>query len=207
MFVTFEGIDKSGKTTQARLLAEELELKGYDVILTREPGGTQTAEKVGALLKDPSNTDLQPIAELFLVMASRNQHTLSLILPSLKQGKIVISDRYSDSTFAYQGYGRGIDHGLIEQLNRIATSGLNPEITILIDIPPELVAERIRLSSTVPDRLEREGPGFLSMVREGYIRMAESEPDRFIVMDGMDEVSKIQSGIRSEVFKRLNKAN
>ena len=190
MFITFEGIDKSGKTTQAKLLAGELELKGYDVILTREPGGTQIAEKIGALL-----------------MASRSQHTLSLILPSLEQGKTVISDRYSDSTVAYQGYGRGIDLELIRKLNCVATSGLRPELTVLIDVPPDISAERLRLSGASPDRLEEEGLAFLSMVRKGYVRMAESEPERFIVIDGTGGISKIQSEIRSEVFARLIKAN
>jgi len=203
MFITFEGIDKSGKTTQAKLLAEDLELRGYRVILTREPGGTEVAEKVAALLKDPSNRELQPIAELFLYMASRSQHTLSLIIPSLKEGKTVISDRYSDSTLAYQGYGRGLDRGLIGELNRIATSGLTPELTILIDIPPEVSAERMRLSGVPPDRLEEEGLGFLSRVREGYLHIAESEPGRFIVIDGMGDVSEIRSEIGSEVLKRL----
>ncbi|RLD16880.1 MAG: dTMP kinase [Caldiserica bacterium] len=184
IFLTVEGIDGCGKTTQAELLQNYLIKKGFPVIKTREPGGTSLAEDLRNILLSPKNL-IYPMTELLLYAASRAQHTQELIKPSLENGKIVICERYIDASLAYQGYGRGIDLSIIERLNEIATEGLKPDITILFDIDVERAFELKRRNSFLFDRLEMEEMEFHKRVRNGYLEIAKKEKRfRIIKVDG-----------------------
>jgi len=184
IFLTVEGIDGCGKTTQAELLSNYLIRRGFSVVRTREPGGTSLAEDLRNILLNPKNL-IYPMTELFLYAASRAQHTQELIKPSLEDGKIVICERYIDASVAYQGYGRGIDLSIIERLNEIATEGLKPDITILFDIDVEKAFELKRRNSFLFDRLEMEEIEFHKRVRNGYLEIAKKEKRfRIIKVDG-----------------------
>lgn len=199
LFIVFEGPDKSGKSTQARFLADTLRAQGRKVLHTREPGGTSVAEGVRKVLLDPALT-IDPLAELFLYEASRAQHTNEKIIPALKAGKIVISERFTMSTDAYQGAARGIGLKTTTTLNRIATSGLKPDLTILLDIP---VAEfDTRDQGRELDRLERENAGFRRKVREGYLKAAKADR-RAVVLDGKLPADVLQKKIIQLVGKTL----
>lgn len=195
LFITFEGIDWCGKTTQARRLVDSLRRRGYPVVFTREPGGPPISEQIRALLLDVASEDMVWLTELFLYMASRAQHTQQLILPSLERGEVVVCDRYADATLAYQGYGRGLDLELIQGLNRIATFGLRPDLTILIDLPPEESRRRSPTQGEAHNRMEREEEGFHRRVRQGYLQIVASEPDRFRVVDGRGTVEEVQGKV------------
>lgn len=180
-FITFEGPEGSGKSTHCALLVKYLKSKGCDIVFTREPGGTKAAEAVRSILLNPANT-ISPIAELLLYEASRAQHISEIILPALKSGKIVICDRFTDATIAYQGYGRNIDINIIRQLNNIAAQEITPNLTILLDVPS---AKGLKLArninkghGTSGDRLEREKLSFHRRVRKGYLLLAKNEPER-----------------------------
>ncbi|MCD6253062.1 MAG: dTMP kinase [Thermotogae bacterium] len=179
-FITFEGIDGCGKSTQVQMLADHLKSTGYEVVVVREPGGTQVGEAIRKILL---SVELTPCieTELLLYLASRAQLSRQIILPALKEGKLVIADRYADSSTVYQGYVRGIGMEKVKELNAFATSGLVPDITFILDIPVEVAVERMKRKSK--DRLEREGERFLERAREGYIRLANGEPERFFVID------------------------
>ncbi len=199
LFIVFEGPDKSGKSTQARFLAEDLRAQGREVLHTREPGGTSVAEGVRKVLLDPALT-IDPLAELFLYEASRAQHTNEKIVPALKAGKIVISERFTMSTDAYQGAARGLGLKTTTTLNRIATSGLKPDITILLDIP---VAEfDTRDQGRELDRLERENAEFRGKVREGYLKAAKADP-RAVVLNGRLPADVLRKKIVQLVGKKL----
>lgn len=197
MLITFEGIEGSGKSTQAGLLVEYLRGKGLNVILTREPGGVEVSERIRSILIE-TGLNISPKAELFLFLASRAQHTDELIRPSLQKGYIVVCDRYIDASVAYQGYGRGLDVGMIKRLNDLATDGLRPDLTVLLDLPPEEGLKRVRASKKV-DRIEGEDLEFHRRVREGYLEIARSEPDRFLVIEATGGISEIQHIIREAV--------
>ncbi len=199
MFITFEGIDSCGKTTQAGLLAEGLREAGYPVVFTHEPGGTEIGEKIRHLLLSRENNQMVWLTELFLYMASRAQHTEERIRPAIRQGKIVVCDRYTDSTLAYQGYGRGLDRKLIHQLNQIATGGLIPQLTFLIDIPPQVAMQR----KSNKDRLEGEDFDFHSRARKGYLKIAKDEPQRFHIIDGSRGIQEIHREIMTTTVGRL----
>jgi dTMP kinase len=188
LFITFEGIDFSGKTTQARKLASYLKRKSYDVLLIREPGGDRISEKIRKVLLSEKNAGMSELTELFLYEASRAQLTRKVILPALKQKKVVVCDRYHDSTLAYQGYGRGLDQKTINYLNRIASFGLSPDLTILIDVPPEVSLKRRDKKKRKEDRLEKEKIGFHKKIREGYLRIARQNKNRVKVIDGRNDV-------------------
>jgi dTMP kinase len=199
LFVVLEGPDKSGKSTQARLLADTLRAQGREVLHTREPGGTSVAEGVRRVLLDPALT-IDPLAELFLYEASRAQHTNEKILPALKAGKVVISERFTMSTDAYQGVARGLGLATTRVLNKIATGGLRPDITILLDIP---VAEfDARDQGRALDRLERENADFRLKVREGYLKAAKADP-RAVVLNGKLPAGVLQARILALVGKKL----
>lgn len=199
LFIVFEGPDKSGKSTQARRLVDSLRAKGLDVLHTREPGGTSVAEGVRKVLLDPDLT-IDPLAELFLYEASRAQHTNEKILPALKAGQVVVSERFTMSTDAYQGAARGLGLKTTSTLNRIATGGLKPDITILLDIP---VAEfDSRDQGRELDRLERENAEFRLKVREGYRKAAKADP-RAVVLDGKLPADDLQRKILQLVGKKL----
>lgn len=197
MFISFEGIDKSGKTTQAKLLADFLLEKNYPVVLTKEPGGTLPGEKIkGIILKESLIT---PLCELFLYLADRTQHVEKVIKPALKKGKIIISDRYADASLAYQGYGRGIPIEFIKKLNLEATGGIEPDITFLLDIEPE----RSFLREGKSDRIENENLRFYKRVREGYLEIAKLNPDRFIIIKADAHFLKVHQKVKSIILKEL----
>jgi len=201
VFIVLEGPDRSGKSTQAELLKTWLESRGKKVMLTREPGGTYLSEKIRKILLDPKS-NIEPMTELFLYETSRIKHTLEKILPALKAGKVIISDRYTLSTTAYQGYGRGLDLKTVETLNRIATLNLKPDVTIVFDIPDKIFAAR---EKTRPgrDRIEREPDSFRRRVNRAYKLLAR-RPNVIRVNAGRP-VEAIQTDIRKHVANALKK--
>lgn len=205
MFITLEGPDGSGKTTQAHLLAEWLREQGYDVILTREPGGTDIGDQVRAVLHDPRNTAMDARTEILLYSASRAQHVAQRIRPALAAGKIVISDRYADSTLAYQGYGRGLDLKTLRTITGFATGGLVPDVTLYLDVAPQEGLQRRRLGGEEWNRLDAETLEFHQRVRAGYLELASLEPGRCVVIDAARSVEEVQAQIRREVRARLGR--
>ncbi len=199
LFVVLEGPDKSGKSTQARLLTDALKERGLEVLHTREPGGTSVAEGVRKVLLDP-NLKIDPVAELFLYEASRAQHTSEKILPALTEGKVVISERFTMSTDAYQGFARGLGLKTTTILNKIATSGLKPDLTVLLDIPVDEFDTRDQGREL--DRLERENSEFRRKVRKGYLAAAKADP-RAVVLNGRLPADVLQTKILALVGKKL----
>lgn len=197
-FITFEGGEGCGKSTQIKRLEEYLRTFGVEVLLTREPGGTRLAELVRGLLKDEKQDPPCDRAELLLFLAARAQLVRNVIKPALESGKWVLSDRFSDSTFAYQGYGRGLDLDVLAVANDFACEGLKPDLTLLLDVPPEVAAARMRRreseTNTTADRIELAGDEFHSRLREGFRELAAAEPDRIVTVDASgtpDEVWEI----------------
>ncbi len=205
LFITFEGGEGCGKSTQARALYRRVSASSIPVILTHEPGGTPFGEQARRSLKRISNSPLSPLAELFLVAASRVQLVEEVIRPSLEANTMVICDRYTDSTLAYQGYGRGIDLDTIQAINDIATRGLSSDLVILLDIPVE--AGLARKGSAREDRFEREDLAFHQRVREGYLKMADADPGRWLVIDGALPKREIRSRIWERVDIMLRREN
>lgn len=197
VFITLEGIDGCGKSTQAELLAAWLEGLGCPVVLTREPGGTPAGQPLRRLLLSRDHA-LRPETELFLYLADRSLHVAELVRPALAEGRVVVCERYSDSTLAYQGYGRGLDLELLARLNAMATGGLAPDLTVVLDLAPE----QARLDAHRLDRLESEGGEFRRRVAEGFRRLAEAEPDRVKVVDAAPGVEQVQAEMR-EVVRAL----
>ena len=204
MFITFEGIDFSGKSTQANLLVERLKRSGRDVLLLREPGGTPVSEKIRSILLDRRHLDLNPRAELLLFSAARSQLVREVILPALKRRTVVVCDRFYDSTTAYQGYGREIDLGDIRVMNTMATFGTVPDRTFLVDVGLDEVARRRTASGLKADRMESEGREFFERVRKGYLAIAASEPGRFTVIDGTQGVGAIGEAIWRSVEQSIS---
>lgn len=202
MLITFEGIDLCGKTTQIEILKKRLEENGYEVVVLREPGGTKISERIRAVLLDRANLEMNPLTEFFLFSASRAQLVSEIIVPSLKSGKVVICDRFYDSSVAYQGYGRGIDIEKVKLINKIASFGLVPDLTFLIDIPVEESLKRKKAREEI-DRMEIGDKNFYERVRNGYLELAESE-DRFVVVDGLKTVGEIADLIWKVVSEKLN---
>jgi dTMP kinase len=197
--ITFEGIDGSGKSTQARLLCEHLRKEGLAVSLFREPGGTVTGEAVREKLLHQLS-EMEPEAETLLFGSARHALVEERIRPALMAGEIVILDRYIDSTIAYQGYGRGVNLDFIDDVNENATKGLLPDLTFLIDIDPVVALSR---HQRIHDRMEREGVEFMQRVRQGYIHLAGSFPNRIRVFDGTKPMEEIEMAIRKDVTKLL----
>lgn len=183
MLITFEGGEGSGKSTQARLLHQTLAQRGYDAILVREPGGTPLGDRLRAALADP-DLPLSPLAELFLFLSARAELVERRVLPALRQGQIVIADRFADSTLAYQGYGRGLELGMLRYLNGLATGGLVPDLTLFLDVSPEEGLRRRHAPQC--DRFEREASDFHHRVRQGYLELAAADPKRWCVIDGTE---------------------
>lgn len=193
LFITFEGIEGSGKSTQAHLLAERLKHEGYDVVLTKEPGGTKLGEHIRQLLLSAEHRKMSDKCELMLFLADRAQHVSELILPALHGGKIVVCERFADSTVAYQHYGLGLSLELIEMLNEFVTQSLKPHITFLLDVEPSEGLRRVQLVKGLLDRVEMRSLDFHERVRTGYLEMAKREPKRFVVIDANlspDEVAR-----------------
>lgn len=187
-FITFEGIDGCGKTTQLRMLAQWLREHEVDLIETVEPGGTEIGRQIRRILLDPASAAMEPRAELLLYFASRAQNVEEVIRPALEAGRTVLCDRFTDSTIAYQGCGRGLDAEVIRELDRIACRGLKPEITILLDIDPETSLARARRrnerTGSSESRIDDESGAFHERVRRGYLALAKAEPDRIVTIDG-----------------------
>lgn len=199
MFITFEGIEGCGKSTQAKRLVNRLTGLAIPLISTLEPGGTRIGQHIRRILLDSQNQDLSPLTELLLYAADRAQHIKKVIKPALEQGKWVICDRYSDATIVYQGHARGQDIKLIRMLNEKASCGIQPDITFLLDCPVEVGLERaLRRNRTLPedgqDRFEMETKRFHHAVREGYLSIAREHSERFVVVDGTlgeDELEEV----------------
>jgi dTMP kinase len=199
LFITIEGIDGAGKTTQARLLAEWLRGLGRQVCATREPGGTSAGERIRDLVLS-REWAIPAEAELFLYLADRTIHVSQVVKPALAAGDVVVCERYTDSTLAYQGYGRGLDLGLLRQLNETATGGLVPDLTLVLDLPVNMV----RLDEGRLDRLESEGRGFLARVAAGFRELAEKEPGRVKLIDGSGEVQTVHGKMVTAVQRLLD---
>ena len=204
MFITFEGPDGSGKTTQARLLAERLREQRYEVVLTREPGGSDIGDQIRAVLHDLRNTAMDARTEILLYSASRAQHVAQLIRPALAAGKIVISDRYADSTLAYQGYGRELDLETLRTVTAFATGGLVPDLTLYLDIPPQEGLQRRRLGGDEWNRLDAEALEFHQRVRAGFLQLVRLEPERWVVIDSTHSIEEVQAEIKALVQARLS---
>ena len=195
LFITFEGIDGCGKTTQIELLKESLEKKGYTVLLTREPGAKGLGEKLREILLNYDG-EVSSNCESFLFLADRAQHIDTIIKPAIDKGVIVLCDRHTDSTVAYQGYGRQLDLEQIYQLNKIATNGIIPDITFILDIDIDTSLQRI---SKGRDRMENSGREFFERVRKGYIEISEKEPQRVKLLQGNSPIKDIQNKISDYV--------
>ncbi len=209
VFITFEGPEGSGKTTQIKLLADELRSAGYDIVVTREPGGTPIGDQIRAVLHDVDNTAMAADAEILLYAASRAQHVVQLIRPALAQGTIVFSDRYTDSTIAYQGYGRGLDLTALRQINAFATGGLTPDLSIYLDCPVEEGLNRKQKALAQGgewNRLDQETIEFHRRVRQGYQALIAAEPGRWFVLDTCRPIEEIQKEIQEAVKGLLEKA-
>ena len=183
-FISFEGIDACGKTTQIRLLMDRLHARGIHPVLVREPGGTAISEKIREILLDPQFKEMHSRTEILLYEAARAQLVHQKLIPLLEEGAYLIADRFFDSTTAYQGYGRGLDLEVVQVLNRFATSGLKPFRTFFLDISPEEAERRRKAAGTAKDRLESGGPEFFRRVREGFLQLCTEEKERFVRIDG-----------------------
>ena len=204
-FITFEGGEGCGKSTQSKRLAETLAAKGIDVVMTREPGGTRLAELIRGLLKDEREDPPCDRSELLLFLAARAQLVKNVIIPALEAGKWVISDRFSDSTFAYQGYGRGLPLDVLRLANDFACDGLKPDLTLLLDVRPEVASERMRrreaATNTSADRIELAGDGFHARLRAGFLEMAAAEPDRIKVIDANGSPDEVWAQVRQNMIQ------
>ncbi len=202
-FISFEGIDGCGKTTQLRLLEQYLLGKGFQVVVSREPGGTEVSEAIRQVLLASKHAQLLPVSELLLYYASRHQNLYQKILPSIQQGSWVLCDRFADASMAYQGYGRGLDRSLIDHLNRTVIQGRMPDLTLLIDISPEVGVQRAicRNEQKALDegRFEQESLEFFHRVRRGYLEIARQEPARFRVIAGEGDIQTIHEQIVREI--------
>lgn len=203
MFITFEGIDQSGKSTQCQLLKDYLQSLGREVILLREPGGSKISEKIRDLLLDKDNKNMRGLTEFLLYSSSRAQLVDEVIKPALTQNKAVICDRYADSSTAYQGFARGLGIDLVERINQVATYGLDPDLTLFVDIPVGIAFERLKARGKLSDRIEAEGHEFFELVRQGYLQIATRHKNRFKVVDGTDDISNIEQKIRKLVVEKF----
>ena len=200
LFITFEGGEGCGKSTHSRLLFKKLERRNIPAVLTHEPGGTVLGDELRSLLKTMKGPPISARAELFLLAASRAQLVAEVIAPALKEDKVVICDRFTHSTMVYQGYGRGLDFTAIRMVNNMATRHLGPDLTILLDIAPE---EGLARKRSLKDRFELENLSFHRRVREGYLRMADAEPDRWLVIDASLAKARVADIIWGEVSALL----
>ncbi len=200
MFISFEGIDGSGKSTQIQQLREFLEGMNLSVVQTREPGGTETGERIREILLDPQS-EISDVTEMLLYAAARAQLVRDLIRPALRDGKAVLCDRFLDSSVAYQAYGRGLGD-MVAEVNAPAVDGCVPDLTFLLDVPVNAGRERVE-SHSEPDRLEREKDAFFQRVRDGYLHIAKAEPERVRVIDGTLTIEEIQKIIRDAVSKKI----
>jgi len=206
LFITFEGPDGSGKSTQIKLLSEALLAAGYDVLTVREPGGTLISEQIRDVVHSLRNREMSDRAECLLYNAARAQLVEQLIVPHLQRGGIALSDRYADSTLAYQGYGRGLDLSSVRNVIAFATQNLKPNVTFYLDIPVEEGIERRKRGGGEWNRLDDQALEFHRRVRAGYLQMAREEPERWVHINAARAVEEIQADIRAEVARKLGSA-
>lgn len=200
-FITFEGPEGSGKTTQIRLLAAWLAAQGFAVLTTREPGGTRIGDAIRGILLNPEHTEMRPEAEILLFSAARAQIVGELIRPHLASGGIVLCDRFADSTLAYQGYGRQLDLATLRQITAFATGGLQPDLTICLDLEVQEGLRRKQRSDLIEwNRMEQEQIAFHERVRQGYLTLAAAEPERWLVVDATQSIAHIQAIVRDRVM-------
>lgn len=199
-FITFEGPEGSGKSTQSKLLYRYLKDKGYSVIWLREPGGTEISEKLRKILLDAKNHSMTPVCEMLLYMASRAQVVNEVIKPALKKGKIVVCDRFLDSTLAYQGFGLGIDIDSIRRIGELVTCRIKPDLTLFLDLS---LKEALKRCGDVKDRIEKRSLQYHQRVREGYLKLAKLEPNRIKIVKVNKNITAIQGDIRKLVDKYL----
>ena len=206
-FITFEGPEGSGKSTHIKVLKAFLEARGIEVVMTREPGGTPLGEEIRKILQHDHSEAPVPHAEVLLFLASRAQHVERLIRPALAQGKWVLCDRFDDSTFAYQGYGRGFPMEGLRAVNAFAVSGLRPDLTVLLDVAPQTSRERLAArqatTATAPDRIEREAAAFHEKVRNGFLALAAEEPNRIAVISTERDREAVAADVRKAVEQKL----
>lgn len=205
MFITIEGVEGSGKSSSTNDVVNRLRKEGYDIITTREPGGTPIAEKIRDIILDVNNTNLDPRAEALLYAASRRQHLIEKVWPALKQGKIVICDRFIDSSLAYQGGARNLGIENITNINMFATENTWPDLTLLFDINPELGLERIRKNQgREVNRLDLEKIEFHKKVRETFLSLAKKYPDRYVIIDASKSQKEVEEEVYNIIKERLN---
>lgn len=203
-FITFEGGEGSGKSIQVEILVNHLHEEGYAVVVTREPGGTRIGEQIRTITHDPENVDLDAITEAYLMAASRAQHVAQIIEPSIESGKIVVCDRYVDSSIAYQGFGRRLGAEIIEKLNALAMNGAIPNLTILLDVPVGIGLERRLKSRKQKDRLDLQEKSFYERVRDGYRQLAKKHPNRYVVVDATKSIEAVAREIWNIVKAKIN---
>ena len=206
-FISFEGIDGSGKTTQLDRLRQSLTRQGHFVVVAQEPGGTRVGLEIRKLLLNAANTDLRPIPELLLYFASRAQNIEEVIRPALEAGRIVLVDRFTDATVAYQGYGRELGADTVRAVENVACGGLMPDLTLLLDVDPAIGVRRaLERNSGQPideSRMEREAAAFYERVHRGYLKLSRAEPQRIRLIDARDSIEKVGEAIESAVEEFL----
>lgn len=204
VFISFEGIEGTGKSTQARLLHDALEKRGHRAVLTEEPGGTEISLAIRALLLDARHRGMDPIAELLLYAAARRQHVVEVVNPALEKGMVVITDRFSDSTRAYQGRARGLGTDIIDSLDALVTGGLRPHLTLLLDMEVEAGLRR-NIKANKSDRLEQEDAAFHERVRRGYLEIQKAEPERVRLIDAARDIGEVHGAALDIVLGFLEK--
>jgi len=204
LFVTFEGIEGTGKSTQVALCAERLRARGLEIVVTREPGGTPLGESLRALLLARRAGASDPVVETLLMVADRAEHVRAVIRPALAAGRVVLCDRHADATVAYQGGGSGVDRTRISELNRLATGRLAPDLTVLLDLAPAHALERLRARAAL-DRFESEPVAFFERVRETYLDLARAEPERWLVLAAESPSAELADTIEAEILRRASR--
>jgi thymidylate kinase len=213
MFITFEGMEGSGKSTAMARIGAWLEASAHEVVYTREPGGSELGRNLRGILLDASNSDIVPTAELFLYLADRAQHTASLVRPALERGAIVLSDRFADSTIVYQGYGRGLDIPVLEKLNTVAVNGTWPDLTLLFDLDEETGLARANARNTAEGkavsegRFEAEGLAFHTRIREGFLDWAARHSERFSIINANQSMDAVFDDAKKAIATRLVQNN
>jgi dTMP kinase len=203
MFITLEGPEGSGKTSQLPALVHYLRDTGYEVVVTREPGGTAVGDQIRDVLMSLKNVAIVPRTEILLFLAARAQHVESVIRPALAADKLVLCDRFSDSTLAYQGYGHKTDLDILRMLLNFSTGGLNPDLTLLLDLPVKIGFERKRDNSAEWNRLDAYDQAFHERVRQGYLALTEAEPERWVLIDATKSKNEVQLAMRAAIINRL----
>lgn len=202
-FITLEGGEGAGKTTAMQTIKNWLAARGHDAIVTREPGGTAAAERIRGLLLDPATGPLTPMSELLLMFAAREENLAGVIRPALEAGTDVVCDRFTDASRAYQGAGRQLGASAVETLAELVHPDLEPDLTLLLDVPVELGMQRIRSRGGEPDRMEQNRPDFLERVRRAYLEQARQEPDRFVIIDAARSLEAVTEAIDHALEERL----